>query len=251
LIRHGEGKKPLTPFQSRRTDAIIAVSNAAGEAMRRLQPQLSERIQVIRNGVELSCPLRSRAEIRVELGLGESPVGIIVARLDRLKGHDVLLRALALLQEKEIPFNTLIVGDGPEGDSLTRQASELRLGPDRVRFLGYRNDITDLLAASDLFLLPSRTEGLPLSVLEAMAQRLPVIATPVGGIPEVVQEQRHGLFVPVDRPDALADAVAQIAKDQDLRREWGQSAYREVQAHHSFQTMVERYDTLYQSLLPA
>jgi glycosyltransferase involved in cell wall biosynthesis len=132
---------------------------------------------------------------------------------------------------------------------LENLAEELGLGPDRVRFLGFRSDVPDLLAASDFFALPSLTEGLPLSVLEAMGHRLPVIATPVGGVPELVTEGRHGLLVPVDAPESLACAVSQLSQDADLRRRFGEAAYQKVKTDFSFETMLKSYETLYASLL--
>jgi glycosyltransferase involved in cell wall biosynthesis len=143
----------------------------------------------------------------------------------------------------------LIVGDGPERTSIEGLAHQLELGPDRLRLLGYRSDISELLSASDFFVLPSLAEGLPLSMLEAMAQALPVVATPVGGIPEVITDGLNGRLVPVNQPETLAKVLAELIRDPALRRSLGSTALRHVQDRFSFERMAQRYEALYRSLL--
>jgi glycosyltransferase involved in cell wall biosynthesis len=171
--------------------------------------------------------------------------GVIVARLDRLKGHDVLLKALAWMKEDA---ELLIVGDGPERGALEVLAAELGV-QDRVRFAGFRKDVPDLLAASDFFVLPSRTEGLPLSVLEAMAHGLPSIATPVGGVPEALNGEECGILVPVDDVHRLAAVMGTLVGDPQLRRRLGAAAETRVRKHFSFAAMTDAYDSLYRRLL--
>jgi glycosyltransferase involved in cell wall biosynthesis len=108
--------------------------------------------------------------------------------------------------------------------------------------------VPDLLAAADFFVLPSLTEGLPLSVLEAMAQGLPVIATPVGGIPEVVLEGEHGYLVPVQEDAALAEAMTRLARDPELARRLGEAGRRRVEERFSFAEMARAYEALYHRL---
>jgi len=250
LTYHGQGKgdaRTPSAMEWRKTSAIIAVSQAVTSRIESSAPGVA--YSVIRNGVHLAAVRRPRAELRAELGLGDALTGIIVARMDRLKGHDTLLRAQALLAERCIPLTMLIAGDGAERATFESLAHELRLGPEQVRFLGFRSDVTELLAASDFFCLPSVTEGLPLSMLEAMAHRLPVIATPVGGIPELIEEGRHGLFVPVGDAQALAEAITRIASDPALRAAFGEAGYRHVEENFTFDTMTGRYEELYRRLL--
>lgn len=252
LTNHGQGKgSPRDPgsLEWRLTDAIVTVSGAVAGRMdnRRLGPKIT----TIHNGVEIPAPGRPRAAIRAELGLPtERVVGIIAARIDHLKGHDTLLRALALLREREMrpDLTVLIAGDGAERASREALARELGLGPDEVRFLGFRSDVADLLAASDFFVLPSLTEGLPLSVLEAMAHRLPAVATPVGGLPELITPGCNGLLVPVNHPKALADALATLAANAPLRRSYGEAAFQCVNAEFSFERMIQKYEALYHRL---
>jgi glycosyltransferase involved in cell wall biosynthesis len=225
------------------TDAVVAVSgHTAEKALARGTPGP---VQVILNGVEPVRPARPHAEVRAELGFPPDRVlGVIVARLDRVKGYDVLLEALARLQKDAAPA-ILALGDGPERPALEQQAAELGLGPDRLRFLGFRSDTPDLLAAGDFFVLPSRNEGLPLSVLEAMGQGLPVIVTPVGGIPEVVADGGQGLMVPVEDVDALAAALDMITRDVALRERLGASALARAHDEFSFEAMARRYEQVY------
>jgi glycosyltransferase involved in cell wall biosynthesis len=114
-----------------------------------------------------------------------------------------------------------------------------------VRFLGFRDDVPDLLAAADFFLLPSRMEGMPLSVLEAMSHALPVIATPVGGVPEVITEGEHGYFVPVDDPMVLSAAIARLVAEPALGRRFGAAAQERVGRQFTFDAMLDRYAVLY------
>lgn len=251
LINHGQGRGSVrTPDAKEwgRTDAIVAVSQDV--AARMDTPELASKICVIHNGITPTPPRRSRAEVRHELSLdSEGCVGILVARIDGLKGHDTLLHALAHLRAMKTPVTFLMVGDGAERVPMERLAGELGLGPEWVRFLGFRNDIPDLLAASDVFTLPSLTEGLPLSVLEAMAQRLPVVATCVGGIPELVTHNESGLLVPVNDAEALAEAIGSIASSPALRRQMGEKGYERVERDFAFTQMTRQYEALYERLL--
>jgi glycosyltransferase involved in cell wall biosynthesis len=166
-----------------------------------------------------------------------------------VKAHDCLLKSLALVKQRGLDTTMLIAGDGPERDALERLAAELGLGPDRLRFLGFRSDVGDLLNAADFFVLPSRTEGLPLSLLEAMAFRLPVVVTPVGGIPEVITDGRHGALVPVDDPERLSQAIAELVSDPARRASLGAAAYDHARSHFSFEAMLQEYEDLYRQVL--
>ena len=251
MTNHGQGQgSPRTPSAAewRRCDAAVAVSQAVAERMD--AANVRTKLSVIRNGVRPASAPAGRAAVRAGLGIAdETVVGIIVARIDGLKGHDGLLRALALLPADTAGrLTVLVAGDGVRRAEVEALARELNLGPDRVQFLGSRSDIPDLLGAADFFVLPSLTEGLPLSVLEAMAQRLPVIATPVGGIPELVENHQHGLLVPVGDAAALADAVTLLARDPATRQALGRRGQERVEREFSFDAMLSRYDELYQNL---
>ncbi len=184
---------------------------------------------------------------RSALGAGPNAIVLLsVAALVRRKGHDVLLEALA---RSRCPHLVLwIAGDGPERGALEAQAARLGLS-ERVRFLGARTDVPDLLAACDIFVLPSRHEGLGVSALEAMAARRPVVASRVGGLAEAVLDETTGLLVPPEDPSELARAVDRLAADPLLRRRLGESGPVRVSEGFLASQMVHAYDELYVTVL--
>jgi glycosyltransferase involved in cell wall biosynthesis len=171
----------------------------------------AERSVVIRNAVDVAAAARSQHD-------RDTPRLIAVGRLKAPKDFLTLMRAFAELPEGS--FEALIVGDGP--DRATVEAEIHSLGLDgRVRLAGERDDVPALLAASDVFVLSSRSEGLPLSVLEAMAAELPVVASDVGGLRELVVDGETGILVPPGDAEALAAALGRLVEDRDLRRRLG------------------------------
>jgi L-malate glycosyltransferase len=229
------------------TDAVVGVSQDTADKSGAVGH--ARRISVIHNGVELAPARKTRAEVRAALDLGEGFVGVMVAGFDKVKGHDVLLRALGALKRRGTAVTLLVVGDGGQRPAIEALARDLELGKNELRLLGFRSDVPDLLVASDFFVLPSRDEGLPLAVLEAMARSVPVIATPVGGVPELVTDGEHGLLVPVDDSEALAAAIGRLASDRALGARLGEAAHRRVLADFSFEGMTDKYEALYASLL--
>jgi glycosyltransferase involved in cell wall biosynthesis len=250
LTCHGLGLakvRPASPEEWSAIDAVVAVSDDTARQVENAHNR--DRLIVLRNGVDPEQPVRSREAVRGELGLDDRPVAIIVARIDGHKGHENLLRALALLKRSPACPMLLIVGDGSEKRRMELLAVQLGLDPERARFLGYRSDIADLLAACDLFVLPSDSEGLPLSVLEAMAHGLPVVATRVGGIPELVGDGRTGLLVPPGDVSALAAALARLTVFPDLRLQLGEAGAARVRDEFSFDGMTAQYEAIYAKLL--
>ena len=205
--------------------------------------------EVVHNGVDFAPARRDRAYTRAELGLGDRVVAIHVASFFAVKAQDVLARAAASLMKQGARVTTVFLGDGALRPAVERLARELGLGPAEARFLGYRNDVPDLLAASDLFVLPSRSEGFPMSMLEAMSHRLPVVCTPVGGNPELVTDGEHGYLVPVDDPAALSAAMARVAGDAALRARLGEAGRARVARDFSFARTTDRYEEMYRSVL--
>ena len=251
ITAHGRGKSDYrepTKEEWLRVDSIVAVSKAvAGEISEQVP---SDRLGVILNGVDFTPNQKSRTETREALGISESAVvGTIVARIDAMKGHDTLIDAFAILKGRgKLDFTLLLAGDGVERENREKQALELSLSSKEIRFLKFRKDVPDILAASDFFLLPSLTEGLPLSILEAMSHGLPIVATNVGGIPEVVIDNRHGFLVPPKQPLELANAIEKIALNPALRSEMGQAGKLRVQTNFSFNAMMHSYSELYNRL---
>lgn len=172
---------------------------------------------------------------------------IAIGRLDPWKDHALLLDALA---RPEIPAaaRLLVVGDGELRGELEARAVSLGLGQ-RVVFTGYRRDIGALLQASDLFVVSSHKEGLPMVLLEAMAASVPVVSTAVGGIPGAVRDGQEALLVPAGDAGALAAAVARVLGDAECARRLAAGALARFEARYSRRAMGERYLSLYREIL--
>jgi glycosyltransferase involved in cell wall biosynthesis len=208
-----------------------------------------EKVVIIPNGLQVPDAERllgSRAA-RTELGLpvDQAVVGT-VARLDPVKRLDVLLQALGSLPD----VYAVIIGEGPERARLMALCQGLGL-TGRVRFPGQQGDVWPWLAAMDVFALSSDWEGMSNALLEAMAAGLPIIATEVGGTPDVVVDGVTGLLVPPGDPTALADALARLVRDPGLRRQMGQAGRERALRHFSLGRTVERTQNLYEQLLDA
>ena len=254
---HGRGKadhREPAPELWARVDRVVCVSEAVARDAPTAVPE--DRLCVVRNGVDAAAPTLSREAARSTLGLGAEFTAIIVARIDRLKGHETLLRAWADVLRAHPSAVLLIVGDGSERQAMEQLAVELGITGRRatigkeggVRFLGFRSDVADLLAAADLFVLPSLSEGLPLSILEAMSHGLPIVATDVGGIPELITEGIEGLLVRPKDGAGLAWAIGRIAASEQLRDTLGSNGRRRVKSEFSFDEMRRQYDAIYRAL---
>jgi len=188
---------------------VVAVSQAVGRDLVTRYRLPAEQVVVIQNGIDPGgfVPKRGPAAARAELGLGPaSRLVALVGRLTRQKGPDLLVAALPPLVTAWPDLRCLFIGEGELGPELRLQAAALGVASHCV-FLGPRTDVADLVAISDIVALPSRSEGLPFALLEAMVLARPVVATRVGGNPEVVEDGRTGLLVPPEDPGALTRAV--------------------------------------------
>lgn len=205
-------------------------------------------VVAILNGVDLDArPTRDRAEVRAALGAQPDDfVVLIVARLDAVKDHATLLDAFDAVAANG--WRLWIAGDGPERQAL---ATRVTASPHaaRIRLLGARTDVPDLLGAADVVTLASRFEGIPLAVVEAMAAGLPVVVTAVGGLPGIVAHERTGLLVPPADPAALGAALARLHADPDLAEHLGRAARAEAEARMSIGATVQAYEGLYDTLL--
>ncbi len=194
-------------------------------------------------------PRHAPAAVRAAEGARPgAPLLLTVARLVRRKGLDLLLDALAGLSREGPPAELWIAGEGPERGALEKRSRDRGLA-DRVRFLGQRRDVPDLLAASDVFVLPSRREGLGVAALEAMAAGRPVVASRVGGLGEVVGHEGTGLLVPPEDPAALRDALARLLNEPELRARLGAAGPARIAERHLPERMTEAYERLYHELL--
>jgi glycosyltransferase involved in cell wall biosynthesis len=175
---------------------------------------------------------------------------VFVGRLSPEKDVATLLRATAIVVRREPSFRLLIAGDGPCAAELRDLAGALGVRG-RVEFLGEVRDVPGLLRRAGVFVLPSLSEGLALTVLEAMACGLPVVATKVGGTSEAVLEGETGLLVPAGDPRALADALLRVCRDATLARTLGAAGRARAHQHFDARVMVQRYESLYNEVLAA
>ncbi len=186
-----------------------------------------------------------RAAAKRALGLPEGAPAIgTVGRLEARKGTRTLIEALARLDGAIGDAHLVVAGDGPLRDELAGLATRLGVA-DRVRLLGNRDDVRDLLAALDVFALPSLTEGMSNALLEAMAMALPLVATAVGGNPEVVTDAEHGLLVPPGDPEPLARAIARLLANRDDGARMGAAARRRVEERYGARAMVRDLEGVY------
>jgi glycosyltransferase involved in cell wall biosynthesis len=227
------------------------LSLAVSEAVRRYiiqQCHLNpDKVRVVYNGIDgrRFQNGRPRALVRAEIGLPlDLPVIGIVSRLEHWdKGHQELFEAMALLRSR-YTLHALIVGDGLYRAAMVRRVQELGLAG-QVHFLGNREDIPDLLAAMDIFVLPSHNEGFCLAVAEAMAAGLPVIVSEVGGLPEVVQHQASGLLIPPGDAAALARGLSQLLENPAWAHSLGERARERVMTLFSLERMAAEIQEIY------
>ena len=226
--------------------AVICVSQGAGVGHRGRDPSGRDP-RVIPNGVGAPRPRRGREATRAALAVEDGrPLLLTVARLFPQKGHGVLLHALHRLRDR--PWTAAWAGDGDLADPLEWGIARLGLS-DRIRLLGPRDDVGDLLAAADLFVLPSLFEGHPLSVLEAMHAGTPVVATAAAGTTEAVRDGEEALLVPPGDPAALADAIAAALDDPTGRERRAARALARAQAEFGVERMARETLAVYRAVL--
>ena len=236
-------------------DRIVTLTDAgAGEYLGR-GIGVRRQFVTIPNGVNanLLSSAADRRGMRKEFGFGaEVFVIACVGRLVPIKGYDVLAaaapRIIAGTGGRDVRF--LVVGEGPERGALVSLTERLGVG-DRFSFTGFRNDVARLLSGADLLVMPSRNEGLGMSILEAMALSLPVAASRVGGIPEVVTDGVDGILVSPDDPEDLARACICLVNDAGRAREMGRAGRRQVTARFSVGQFIEKTARLYLDLMQA
>ena len=227
---------------------ILAVSDDTRRAFER-QGYPARLLETVYNGIDLPAQ-RNGGALRAELGIPEqAPLAGEIARLCDVKGQRELIRAAAQVPELRV----VLVGEDLEAGGafragLEREAEKLGVG-DRVHFTGYRADAQALLDELDVFVLPSWIEGLPLTVLEAMARGKPVVATPVGGTPELVVDGETGVLVPPRDAEALADALRSLAADPERARALGAAGRARVAEHFSAQAMTRRVLAVYDEIV--
>lgn len=241
--RHGQrfdsSRRQTRVFRelSRWVDRVVTVS--ADSAQLTIEEGIAvEKTQTIFNGVDLErfsvVPRRPCGKV------------VVVARLSPEKDIASLIQAIDIARQRGSRLRLEIVGDGSERRRLEELSDSLQLG-EQIQFHGVRDDIPEILAAASMFVLPSVTEGISLTLLEAMASGLPVIACNVGGNPEVVADGRTGILVPPRDPAAIAEAMQRLHQSESLSRQLGLEGRARVDAKFCIRRMVRAYESLYSS----
>ena len=235
------------------TDRIVTLTDSEARGYVRLGMGNSQEFTTIHSGIDLSRFTDVEIDVadkRRELGISaDCTVITTVARLTSEKGHSYLIEAAkAVVAEFDGCLKFVFVGNGDLRRDLERKVCELHLD-ETILFLGLRDDIPEILAVSDLFVLSSLYEAQGRVIVEAMAAGLPVVATRVGGVPNVVVDGETGVLVPAADPQALASAIINVIGDRDKAKQMGQAGRMRVDPKFSVETMVEQIDMLYRELL--
>lgn len=233
-------------------NAIVTVSESNAEYIRSVFGNVvADKLRVIPNGIDVSAfhaAKKGKREILTSLGITDYDdlIVTVVAGLNNQKGHEFLIRAIHSILQRIPNTYFLFVGEGHLRQHLEKMA---RTVSPRIVFTGFRNDIADILSVSDLFVLPSLFEGMPLSVLEAMAAGKAVVATAVDGTKEIVVHGETGLLVPPKDPVSLGNAICTLLSDRPLRERFGLKGRARVREFFSADVMTEAYKALYKEFL--
>jgi glycosyltransferase involved in cell wall biosynthesis len=233
----------IEKFLYRHYPAVVAVSEKIRDILLAVGAR-SDRVHVIQNGIALSD---------YESGPGNASAGgvirvLSVARLTQQKAQRDLVAAAALIRQTRRDIEFLIVGEGELRQALQQQIEAENL-QDSVHLLGFRSDVRELLQQADVFALPSLDEGMPISLLEAVACKVPAIVTPVGDIPKLIVDGETGVVINMRDPAGLAKAILSLADDVALRRRFAENAWRRLRDLYSSTQMFQRYDAVYRMVL--
>jgi glycosyltransferase involved in cell wall biosynthesis len=248
-----ESYRPPTRFFNRATysrqRAVIAVSDAVAASVSTWR---GPNVRVIPNGVSVSVDPAQTSAARSELGIADDSSLIVhVGNIRPGKGHEVLIAAAAILRERDRRLRwASIGGEKYEGDlaRVRDRAAASGVGDD-VQFLGRRADALGFVGAADVYVNPSEVEGLPVSILEAMALERPIVATAAGGVPSVIRDGETGVLVEPGDPQALADGVQRLLDDPALAKRLGAAARVLVEQEHGLEHMVRAVEAVYEEIL--
>ncbi|QDT97300.1 glycosyltransferase [Gimesia aquarii] len=221
---------------SRIADRVVPVSDDTGKRCKRIGWLPDSKITRIWNGIDV--------DRFVFTGPTDDLTAVTVSRLSPEKDLLTMLEAVRIVVNSIPTFQLHIVGDGPERTVLEQKTAALQL-ESNVQFLGERNDVPSLLSQSGFYVSSSLTEGISLTLLEAMSVGLPIVATSVGGNPEIVQQPETGILVPSADATKLAEAVLQMCRQKECWQQMGQAARDRVEQHFNIQSMIKEYENLY------
>jgi glycosyltransferase involved in cell wall biosynthesis len=232
-------------------DRVVTVGSSTRRYMIEEKGIPEGKVLTIPTGVDLTQfnPRESREDLRGELGIpARTPVYGTVAVFRRLKGHRYLLEAVPEITRSVPGAKLLLIGEGPQENNLQKIIAEKGI-KESVIMPGFREDIARVLNTLDVFVFPSLEEALGTAILEAMSMEKPVVATRVGGIPEVVQEGRTGYLIDPEDPRAIAQRVIRLLKDGEMRRQMGAEGRKLVETHYDNRVMVRQLEKLYHELM--
>jgi glycosyltransferase involved in cell wall biosynthesis len=232
------------------SDALIAVSEETVRLCLSGGIGAADQYRMIHNGIDLRHFMDYRSVEQTSPGLEGDPIIGTIGSLKGEKGLDVLLRSLPGLVQRYPRIQLCVIGDGPLRASLEEEARQLGIG-DRVHFPGIVADVRPWLAAFDLFVTPSIREGLPTVLLEAMAMGCPVVASRVGGVPEIIRDGENGLLVPARDSALLEEAIGQLAESSEMRTKMGEASRRRVVEEFDQERMLKLLEGEYEQLLAA
>jgi glycosyltransferase involved in cell wall biosynthesis len=243
----------LDTWANRLATHLIAVSHSCREFLIHSEGVAPERITLVQNAIDLgrfSPGSVSRATARGLLGIPENvPLVAGIGRLNPQKIFSLFLRVAAAIRRARPDVRFLIAGNGPEEQSLRGEADALGLR-DAVVFSGYLADVRHVYLAADVLLMPSRFEGLPMTLLEAMAMEVPVVASNVDGMAEVLADGEDGFLVPSDAEEGFVRRTLTLLADRDLGRRLGRNARKKVEAQFSAGRMTAQVEAVYERFLP-
>ncbi len=236
-----------------RVDGVVAVSDGQRKKLEGMGVK-ARRYWTVHNAVSINSRAvgseeKIRKEVFARLGVPEGSIMVVSAgRLSPEKGHKDLVEAISMLNGSAGRAVFVFCGDGALRKELEAHAARLSVDK-QCRFVGFRKDINDIFKAMDLLVLPSLTEGLPNVVLEAFSNAKPVVATSVGGVPELVEHGVSGILVPKERPDLLAGAISKCLSSADMRMAMGLAGYRKVSSEFTFEQQTRRLEGIYGEVL--
>lgn len=234
-------------------DQFVCVSEEVRQAIINTHKVMPSKAVTIHNGIateSLRCQ-KSHEEIYEKLNIPRNKTIIsLIGRLVWVKGVNFLLQAAANLSKKYTDIHFLIVGDGPLKNTLEQQANNLGIN-DKCSFIGFQEDIPAILKITDILVLSSHIEGLPMVILEAMASGIPVVASAVGGIPEVVEDGKTGFLVQPGNPYSLSEKLAELIIDKNLRERMGESGKLKVEKSFSESVMIQETEHVYLNMIKA
>ena len=240
----------LDAFVLRFARRIVAVSREIKEDLISVNISAAN-VRVIDNGIDLDRFRRSRPTetLRASLGMRQQDLVVtIVGRLSPEKGHTTFLKAARTVSSNRENVKFLIVGDGPMREELRAEIGRLNL-EERVIFAGFRKDMPEIYALSDVMVNASSIEGLPMTILEAMASKVPIVATRIGGIPDIIKDNETGLLVDSGDVGALTTRIESLLGDQGKRLRLAEAALDFVTMNHSFERMCDAYCQVYRDVM--